>query len=136
MTHVKIKRSFDCELIESLQRSLIEAPLYEFDGSDWWVAYDGDRPVGFAGSKVSDVWLDTVYLCRAAVEVDYRGQGLQKRLIRTRLKFARKHGIRWAFTDTRLNPASANSLISCGFKMYEPVNPWGFQNTCYWRRKL
>jgi hypothetical protein len=39
-------------------------------------------------------------------------------------------------TDTYLNPASSNSLISCGFRLFEPSNPWGARGTLYWRKKL
>lgn len=91
---------------------------------------------GFAGLAPSSRWADTGYLCRAAVLPDYRGRGLQKRLIRVRIAKARRLGWRWLVTDTRQNPASANSLIDCGFRMFEPSEPWSFSDACYWRLKL
>jgi GNAT superfamily N-acetyltransferase len=66
----------------------------------------------------------------------HRGQGVQKRLIRARIRQARALGWNWLITDTYLNPASANSLIATGFKMYEPSQPWGAKQTLYWRLKL
>jgi hypothetical protein len=27
-------------------------------------------------------------------------------------------------------------LIACGFKMFEPSQPWGCKDTLYWRKKL
>jgi hypothetical protein len=39
-------------------------------------------------------------------------------------------------TDTHDNPASANSLIARGFKLFDPTKPWGATGTLYWRLKL
>lgn len=102
----------------------------------WWLAKEGDTLAGFAGLTPSARWADTGYLARAGVLPAYRGHGLQKRLIRVRLAKARKLGFKWVITDTRLNPASANSLIACGFRMYQPSDPWSFKDACYWRIKL
>lgn len=102
----------------------------------WWIAYDGDRLAGFAGIRRSNRWSDAGYLCRAAVMPEFRGCGLQKRLIRVRIAKARSLGWRYCITDTRLNPKSANSLISCGFRMYLPRVPWSFRDACYWRLNL
>jgi len=49
---------------------------------------------------------------------------------------AKKLGWSWVITDTTNNPASANSLISCGFKIYRPGNPWSFRNAIYWKYKV
>ena len=54
----------------------------------------------------------------------------------TSYKLAKKLGWNWCITDTTANPASSNSLISCGFKMYTPANPWSFKNACYWKYKV
>jgi len=103
----------------------------------WWLIYpQGDVPVGFAGLVPSLRWGDCGYLCRAGVLPSHRGQGLQKKLIQARVKQARKLGWSWLVTDTYNNPASANSLISTGFKMFGPSKPWGATGTLYWRYKL
>lgn len=39
-------------------------------------------------------------------------------------------------SDTNLNPPSANSLINAGYKTYQPVKPWGFKTTTYWKKNL
>lgn len=104
---------------------------------DWWLATDeGNEPVAFAGLIPSSRWADTGYLCRAGVISDFRGKGIQKRLIRVRIRQAYTYGWKWIITDTYENPASANSLIACGFKLFDPTKPWGDKGTLYWRFKL
>jgi GNAT superfamily N-acetyltransferase len=103
----------------------------------WWIATsDDNEPIGFAGLVPSTRWSDTGYLCRAGVVPNARGKGLQKNFIRLRARQALTNGYRWLITDTYENPASANSLISVGFKMFEPSVPWGAKGTLYWRLKL
>jgi GNAT superfamily N-acetyltransferase len=110
---------------------------YPTNSGWWWVASDvGDEPIAFAGLVPSVRWTDTGYLCRAGVVPDARGKGLQKKLIRLRIRQAYSNEWKWVITDTYENPASANSLIACGFKMFDPSAPWGAKGTLYWRLKL
>jgi GNAT superfamily N-acetyltransferase len=103
----------------------------------WWMAYDSlGLPCAFAGLVSSVRWTDTGYLCRAGVLPSHRGHGLQKKLIRARVRQAKALGWSWLITDTHENPASSNSLIACGFKLFEPSNPWGLKEALYWRLKL
>ena len=103
----------------------------------WWIVYDAQNlPCAFGGLIRSVRWTNVGYLCRAGVLSSHRGHGLQKRLIRARIRQARALGWNWLITDTYLNPASSNSLIACGFKLYEPLNPWGVKETLYWRLNL
>lgn len=103
----------------------------------WWLVHsEAGVPVGFAGLVPSIRWGDCGYLCRAGVLQSHRGHGLQKKLIRARVKKARQLGWNWLITDTYENPASSNSLIATGFKMFDPTKPWGANKTLYWRLKL
>jgi GNAT superfamily N-acetyltransferase len=102
----------------------------------WWLVTKDEAPVGFAGLHRSTNWNDAGYLCRAGLLQAARGMGLQKRLIQVRQSKAQALGYRWLITDTYMNPASANSLIACGFKMFTPSSPWGVVGTCYWRKEL
>ena len=102
----------------------------------WWVATKDTLPVAFAGLHMSSQWADAAYLCRAGVVSAARGQGLQKRLIQVRERKAKALGLRWLITDTSNNPASANSLIGRGFKMFNPSAPWGLPTASYWRKDL
>tara|TARA_B100001094_G_C17536787_1_gene487233 strand:+ start:115 stop:543 length:429 start_codon:yes stop_codon:yes gene_type:complete len=102
----------------------------------WWVGRELEQPVCFASLKQSSQWCDTVYLARSGVLPKWRGQGLQKKMITIREKFARKLGYNWVITDTTDNLPSSNSLISKGYKMFYPSNPWGYSNSLYWRKEL
>lgn len=124
-------------VLRALQRQALpeDKPVATHAGW-WWLAFDGKEPVAFAGLSPSSQWHATGYLCRAGVLESHRGKGLQKRLIQVRAAHARRLGWQWLVTDTRRNPASANSLIACGFRMYEPSNPWSFRDAVYWRLRL
>ena len=102
----------------------------------WWVVKDKGDIIAFAGLHPSYNWDDAGYLCRVGVLPSYQGKGLQKRLIRVREKKARLLKYRWLITDTTDNAASANNLISCGYKLYEPDIPWGPHDALYWRKKM
>ena len=102
----------------------------------WWIVYQDDQPIGFCSLRKSSNWSDAGYLCRAGVLPKYRGNGLQKRLIRVRERLAKRLKMNWLLSDTYNNPASANSLIACGFRMFIPTKKWGAEETCYWRKRL
>jgi GNAT superfamily N-acetyltransferase len=110
---------------------------YDTQRGHWWIAYTEEgKPIGFAGIVRSISWYNCGYLCRAGVVYGYTGKGLQKRLINVRLRQAKKLNWEWAITDTTNNPASSNSLINQGFKLYEPTKPWAFKHSLYWRKRL
>lgn len=108
---------------------------YPKAGALWWIGYDEKTCGCFAGLK--NVGHDTGFLCRVAVLKAYRGIGLHRRLIKVREKKAREIGLRWLITYTHpLNLKSANNLIECGFKMYQPQNPYGMEDALYFRKAL
>ena len=102
----------------------------------WWMAYCDGRLAGFAAMLQSSKTPQAAYLARAGTLEAFRGRGLQKKLIRERLKFAKDLGLTQAITDTTDNVASANALIATGFRMFEPDDPWGLPNTLYWRKSF
>ena len=110
--------------------------IYPVNKGDWWIVYCDREPVAYAGMVPSSRWSDTGYMCRSGVREKYRGNGLQKRLIAVRKKRAKELGYNWIITDTSYNPASANNLIDCGFRMYEPSREWAYSYSCYWKCKL
>jgi GNAT superfamily N-acetyltransferase len=135
--HIDTAVDSNRELLLSMQKEILpyDKP-HDVTEGDWWIAYQDGNPIGFAGIVPSARWSGTGYLCRAGVYSNYRGRGVQKRLIRVRQTFAKKIGWEYLITSTYENPASSNSLISCGFKLYEPLHPWGAKGTLYWRKKL
>lgn len=102
----------------------------------WWVAYCESKLVAFCGMERCEQWCDCGYLCRAGVHPRYQGRGLQKRLIQVRINKAKRLGWNWLITDTTNNPASANNLIAKGFKIYQPSEPYAYDQTIYWRKKI
>jgi len=135
---VDIRNPAMVNLLMFLQKQILPEDVpYKPDRGHWWVAYAEDgKPVGFAGLVRSTRWTDTGYLCRAGVLDEFTGHGLQRRLILARIRKAKELGWNWLITDTTDNPASSNSLINCGFKLYEPSSPWAFKNSLYWKRKI
>lgn len=133
-----IKSARTAALILRMQKETLplDEPYNPIKGV-WFIAYteNGD-PAGYAGVVQSSQWWDTAYLCRAGVLYKYRGNGLQKRLIKTRIRAAKTMGFNWLITDTSDNAPSANSLISAGFRMYEPSKPYALNSSLYWRLKL
>lgn len=110
--------------------------VYPVTDGYWWIAYEGDEPVGFGGVVQSVRWSDCGYLCRSGVVPYFRGRGIQKKLIKVRIAHAKAIGWNWLVTDTTDNPASANSLISCGFKVFEPSKKWAFKHSIYWKKRI
>jgi GNAT superfamily N-acetyltransferase len=134
---VKGDEALEASLLLYLQLKCLphDQPL-ESDSGFWWIAYEGELAVAFAAMSQSHRWTDTGYLSRSGVLPSHRGQGLQKRLLRVRERKARSLGWNWLITDTWCNPASSNSLISCGFRLFEPSHPWGLPDALYWRKAL
>jgi GNAT superfamily N-acetyltransferase len=140
---MKIKRvDIRCSRIQNQLAALQERCLpgdtpFDINYGYWWIVYDAQNfPCAFAGLVRSSRWTDCGYLCRAGVLPSHRGHGLQKKLIRARVRQAKAIGWNWLITDTYQNPASSNSLITTGFKLFEPTKPWGATQTLYWRKKL
>lgn len=111
------------------------------DRGTWWVVTVGKDVVGFAGLYRSSIRRGTAYLCRCGVLTAHQGHGLQKRLIRVRLQWLRRNKFRSVVTDTAGdNPASANSLLACGFRMYVPAGRWESYpikpGSVFWQRRV
>lgn len=107
----------------------------------WWLVYATDapnpkRPIGFCGMTEAIATPGTAYLKRAGVLKEFRGLGLQRRMITVREKRARKLGLVTMLTDTTDNPASSNSLIRAGYRIFEPAYRWAFNHSIYWRKQL
>ena len=123
--------------LESLQKVCLPYDDWIFpEDGVWWMGYDGPQPVAFCLLTPSSQWRDTAYLARSGVLHYWRGQGLQKRMIRIREAHARLRGYRWIISDTTENPPSANSLARMGYQMFEPTKPWAVDTSLYWRKKL
>lgn len=113
-----------------------DAEVPSFSEGWFWLAYDGNDPVGFAWLTPSHRYSDFAYLGRCGVIPLYRGQGLQQRFIRAREAKAKREGYNGTVTDTSSNLPSANNLIRSGYLLYQPSTEYGFKNTLYWRKRF
>lgn len=97
-----------------------------------WVVEHRGEVVAFACSQ--DFGDGIVYLSRCGVLPEFRGRGLQRKLIRARVLAARFASV---YTYTVIgNVHSANNLIACGFRMFAPDDPYaGRISAIYWRRQ-
>lgn len=122
---IKIRHTDDLDLIRDLDHDIFQEDdtLSEklLDRSVWWVAFDGRSPVAYAGLEPEPGAIGTRKgcLCRVGVRSDYRGGGLQRRLILARVRYAQDIGLDrlWTYVSVQ-NPASFRTLIRCGFLPY------------------
>ena len=133
---IRIRLAKDAELDEINELDSTLLPPKTWHGQDHdeiWVAIADGHIVGYASIRESELIPGWAYLSRAGVAPDWRGHGLQKRLIRVRLRWAKRRGLIAAYTYTVDNPASANSLIACGFRQFRPKE---FQVWEWWKKDL
>jgi RimJ/RimL family protein N-acetyltransferase len=113
--------------------------LYPKDDCYWWIISDEKGPVAFAGLRPCKTKANAgmAFLCRAGVRSRAAGQGLQRKLIKKRVAYAQKIGIREVVTYTHPeNFESATNLLRSGMRFYSPANKWGVANAMYFHRIL
>ena len=112
------------------------AEYYAMGDVYWWEYRDRNSVlIGVCGL---DVFNDTgAFLCLSWVDPAFRGCGFQKKMIRTRERKARSLGCERIVSYTSYdNYASANNLIYCGYKLYEPHVVWGLTKANYWYKSI
>ena len=101
--------------------------LQDMENPHLWLAWHKGERVGYCATIVSDGF---IFMARSAVLPEFRGHGLQKRMLAVREKF---HGAGLYITYTRRsNPASMNSLIGCGYRAYWPEWRYAGREMVYW----
>lgn len=100
----------------------------------WWVVADGRAVAGFASAKADEH--GDVDLTSAYVDPRYRGRGLHARLIRVRIRWAKKIGAGRVSTYTwGGNLPSMRALIRARFVMVSRT--WdGERSWITWSREL
>lgn len=138
---MQIKACDDLDLIEELDaQAFPEAPLTraELARAKWWVVWHPDRyPVAYAGARLCDT-IPAVFLSRCAVMADWRGLGLQRRLLRARERWARTvPGAEAIVTYTAPdNCPSMNNLIRAGYITDRHTGSYCGPDFVYWRKDL
>jgi GNAT superfamily N-acetyltransferase len=137
---ILIKRVGDWEDLDEairMDQVLLSGAPKPSEDTEFWIAYEGATVVGYAGMRCPPQWPGVAFLSRAGVAETHRGRGLQKRLIRARVARARRLGATDVVTYTSTdNAPSANSLIACGFKIYDPEYAYVGSSFVYWRKTL
>ena len=101
---------------------------------EWWVFLDKRGKIGaYCGSIYSE---GICIFIRAWVKKQYRGKGMQKKLINIRLRAAKTKQCTVSITyTTKDNYPSVNNLISKGFKFYFPQYAYGGKEMLYWSKQ-
>lgn len=129
-----IRKTRNTEVIARLDNKIFGKEYEEEpEGKHWWLAYVDGRIAGYAGLRIYREGSKKVgYLCRAGVLKEFRGQGIQKALIKVRDQEARRHKVDICITYVaNWNHASANNLIRCGYELYEPEHKYGLKDALY-----
>jgi len=117
---MRIRRTLDEDAIWALHKKTLPSDeQYKRKKNYYWLAYKGDKPVGFG--ILTDLGHKIGFLSRSGVLPCARGKGLQKKLIRARVNHAKKIGPTCVITYASMdNIASSRHLIQCGFELYLP----------------
>lgn len=124
-----VRRTEDVDEVRELHKMTFPTDEWIGDEAEYWIARDAaGRAVGFAAvthrPETSIVSLD-----RMGVIPEANGHGLQRRLTRACLKWARKLDVAYAiaYVSSR-NYASMVNLLACGFRFYEPVRTGKYED--------
>jgi len=116
------------------------SPKVDLKDSWWWIARDDDgKAIAYAAMRaaVMDCHKDMAYMVRSGVLKAHRGNGIQKKLIKSRINMATRMGFKAIVTYAMdWNLASANSLITCGFKLYAPPVKYVGSDVYYFRKRF
>jgi GNAT superfamily N-acetyltransferase len=117
----RITRTDDVD--EVLELHTLTFPLDEWigDDRDFWIVRDKDgQGVAFAAAMYQPT-TNVVSLDRVGVLPLAQGAGLQRKLVRARLRWARRLGAACCITYiSQRNYQSMVTLLKCGFRFYTP----------------
>ena len=137
---MKLQKIYNCGRVinAALYSRLVELDPIIFTGCenefkenrDWWVVVENKKIIAYCGCLYTD---GICIFNRAWVSRKYRGNGLQRRMITTRLNAAKKR-CNVAITYTlRTNIVSANNLIKKKFLLYEPAYKYVGNDVLYFK---
>ena len=137
---IRLTETKDLAKIVSLENAIMGRDYItaqDLTESVWWVAKVDGELAGYCGVRPSSQDELGAYLIRAGVLGAYRGQGLHRRMLRKRLNWACKCGYATVYSDTAPhNVWSSNNLITEGFRLFVPDEPWSQANQLYWLKSI
>ncbi|WP_439369532.1 GNAT family N-acetyltransferase [Bradyrhizobium sp. DASA03120] len=141
MYRIRIVDTSDDDIVDTLSdlhrlTFFDAAGMPQFELGAWWLAYQGDDAVAFAGVLPSTHVRNGGYFSRVGVLQRHWGRGLQRRMMRVVEARGRRIGWGSIVSDTTDNPVSANNFIQAGYRLFEPEAPWAWSHSLYWRKLL
>lgn len=136
--NVRIQQTTDVATVRKLHAHCFPATDFEGKGNTYWLAITADGDIaGFASARESRKESASAYFSRCGIMEWYRGHRIQRRLIRARVRWARREGYTRAVTYcTVSNVPSQRNLIREGFLPYRPKPPWAGADVVYFERVL
>ena len=121
------------ERLQSLDARVFVDAKNEFkENREWWVIEDKGQIIAYCGSLYAE---GVCIFVRAWVFKDYRGHGIQSKMIKTRLKAAK--GCYRAITYVSFDGVhSMNNLIKNGFLTYIPQAQYAGKEFLYFYKEL
>lgn len=115
---------------------LTEGYYYDIKKHTTWIGWQAGNKTSMSTAVVYPEE-DLCYLSAMVVLPEYRGKGLQRQHIRTRVKWAKCQNISQVITCThKYTHASSNNLIREGFELYEPDWRWAGPDYLYWSKSI
>ena len=125
---IRITQLDDVEEAREIHALAFPDDFWVGDTHTYWVATDNKGVVGFC--SIIETTKGSWFLSRAAVAKRAAGKGLQRRMIKLRVKFAIERGANRVYTYTILKGyESMVNLLRCNFRFYE--SSWQGPNVHY-----
>lgn len=135
---VTVRQTKRLILIEELNKKHFPSNPIEHGGDRvYFLAKLGRQVVGWCALVMLPHERAAIY--RTGVLLEFRNQGIKKKLVRAMERYAASHGATmmtsYCSTD---NVESANSLISSGYKLYIPdvYDEGDYRDWMCWRKRL
>ena len=141
--NLKIKRVnnifiVDAKLTEHLKNTWEIVPdSWKSSKCYWWIVKDAKTGeiAGFSAMRIHDHL--TFYVGPVEIFSKYRGQGLQLKLLKKKIAFAKKKVYTSIVSSTEAwNYWSSNNLIKAGFRLRAEWEGMKDERNLYWEKKL
>jgi GNAT superfamily N-acetyltransferase len=120
--HYTLRKTDDIDEVYDLHTLAFPADHWPGDTHEFWIAKNPiGKPVGFCSAFYFSK-PNGIYLSRAAITLEARGEGLQRRMIQARLNWGRRETAAqgaWTFVK-KDNYESLINLLKCGFRIGKP----------------
>ena len=125
--------SLDKEIVDHIFKWNLNWPRFSMERYYWIVYDEKDNWVGYASlGKYNDT---SLYCGPTYIKPEYRGNGLQLKLLEIRERFAKKMEFKQLLSCTELeNVISSNNLIKRKFTLIDAIDK---EYKClYWKKEL